>query len=168
MPRAGTAPGSQSSQRRAAQSDAASSRPSAARNCRRVYAQPACTSAVPVVVVPRRKSAGVGRVVELGPGSIIQFEKSCEDMLDLSVGNRVVASGEAVKVGDKFGLRQSLDHLARGTLPADPTGGQWADATLGRLAGSRFMGYTGCGLSAVFPPCRPHDSVDRQLRLVHL
>jgi flagellar motor switch protein FliM len=43
--------------------------------------------------------------MELGPGSIIQFEKSCEEMLELDVGGQAVATGEAVKVGDKFGLR---------------------------------------------------------------
>ena len=43
--------------------------------------------------------------MELGPGSIIQFTKSCEDLLELNVENQVIAQGEAVKVGDKFGLR---------------------------------------------------------------
>ncbi|MBN1908614.1 MAG: FliM/FliN family flagellar motor switch protein [Pirellulales bacterium] len=60
---------------------------------------------VPVVVTLARKRQPVGRILELGPGSIIQFEKSCEEMLDLEVGDRPVATGEAVKVGDKFGLR---------------------------------------------------------------
>ena len=48
---------------------------------------------------------GVGRVVEVAPGSILQFDKSCEDMLELSVGEHPIAAGEAIKVGDKFGLR---------------------------------------------------------------
>ena len=39
------------------------------------------------------------------PGSIIQFEKLCDEMLTLEVGNHRVAEGETVKVGDKFGLR---------------------------------------------------------------
>ena len=60
---------------------------------------------VPVVVTLARKRQALGRIVELGPGSIIQFENSCEDLLELSVGDRPIASGEAVKVGDKFGLR---------------------------------------------------------------
>ncbi len=60
---------------------------------------------VPVVVTLAEKRQALGRIVELGPGSIIQFDKSCEEMLDLSVGNHPLASGEAVKVGDKFGLR---------------------------------------------------------------
>ena len=60
---------------------------------------------VPVVVTLAEKRQPLGRIVELSPGAIIQFDKSCEEMLQLSVGNRPVAAGEAVKVGDKFGLR---------------------------------------------------------------
>jgi flagellar motor switch/type III secretory pathway protein FliN len=60
---------------------------------------------VPVVVTLAEKRQKLSRIIELGPGSIIQFDKSCEEMLELEVGNRAVASGEAVKVGDKFGLR---------------------------------------------------------------
>ena len=60
---------------------------------------------VPVVVTLAEKRQKLSRIVELGPGSIIQFDKSCEEMLDLEVGNQAVACGEAVKVGDKFGLR---------------------------------------------------------------
>jgi len=60
---------------------------------------------VPLIVTLASKKQPLGRIVELGPGSIIQFDKSCEEMLDLHVGERLVAQGEAVKVGDKFGLR---------------------------------------------------------------
>jgi flagellar motor switch/type III secretory pathway protein FliN len=60
---------------------------------------------VPIVVTLAEKRQRLSRIIELGPGAIIQFDKSCEEMLNLEVGNRYVASGEAVKVGDKFGLR---------------------------------------------------------------
>jgi len=60
---------------------------------------------VPIVVTLAEKRQPLGRIVELGPGSIIQFEKSCEEMLELGVGDHPIATGEAVKVGDKFGLR---------------------------------------------------------------
>ena len=60
---------------------------------------------VPVVVTLAAKKQSIGQIVELGPGSIIHFDKSCEEMLDLNVGDRRIAQGEAVKVGDKFGLR---------------------------------------------------------------
>ncbi len=60
---------------------------------------------VPLTVTLAEKKQAVEEILELGPGSIIQFEKSCEDMLDLSVANLPIARGEAVKVGEKFGLR---------------------------------------------------------------
>jgi flagellar motor switch protein FliN len=60
---------------------------------------------VPLSVTLAAKKQPVGQILEIGPGSILQFEKSCEDMLDLNVSNLAIARGEAVKVGDKFGLR---------------------------------------------------------------
>jgi flagellar motor switch/type III secretory pathway protein FliN len=60
---------------------------------------------VPVLVTLAQKRQPLGRIVELSPGAILQFDKSCEEMLELFVGDRPIACGEAVKVGDKFGLR---------------------------------------------------------------
>lgn len=60
---------------------------------------------VPLSVTLAEKKQPLGQILEIGPGSILQFEKSCEDMLDLNVSNLAIARGEAVKVGDKFGLR---------------------------------------------------------------
>ena len=60
---------------------------------------------LPVVVTLAEKRQPLSRIMELGPGAIIQFDKSCEEMLELDVGGQKVATGEAVKVGDKFGLR---------------------------------------------------------------
>jgi flagellar motor switch/type III secretory pathway protein FliN len=58
-----------------------------------------------VTVTLADKRQPLGRVIEISPGSIIQFDKSCEEMLELSAAGRKIATGEAVKVGDKFGLR---------------------------------------------------------------
>lgn len=60
---------------------------------------------VPVTVTLASTTQPVQRILELGPGSLIQFDKPCEEMLNLEVGGYDVAVGEAVKVGDKFGLR---------------------------------------------------------------
>lgn len=60
---------------------------------------------VPVVVTLASKRQSIGRIMEIGPGAIIQFDKLCDEMLDLLVGNHRVAAGEAVKIGEKFGLR---------------------------------------------------------------
>jgi flagellar motor switch/type III secretory pathway protein FliN len=62
---------------------------------------------VPVMVTLASKKQSIHQIVELGAGSIIKFEKSCDEMLDLEVGGLPIAQGEAVKVGDKFGLRIS-------------------------------------------------------------
>ena len=61
--------------------------------------------AVPVAVTLASKKQPVSKIVELAPGAIIQFNKSCDEMLDLEVSGLRIAEGECVKVGDKFGLR---------------------------------------------------------------
>lgn len=60
---------------------------------------------VPVVASLATTNLSVGRILEIGPGSIIQFDQSCEQPLSLAVGDHAFAVGEAVKVGEKFGLR---------------------------------------------------------------
>lgn len=77
---------------------------------------------VPVVVTLAAKKQPIGQILELGPGSIIHFEKPCEDMLDLSVGEHRIAQGEAVKVGDKFGLRVTSLILPEERFEAVKTG----------------------------------------------
>jgi len=69
------------------------------------YSQSLLRISIPVVVTLAHNKQPLGRIIELGPGSIIHFDKSCEEMLDMEVGGRTIAAGEAVKVGDKFGLR---------------------------------------------------------------
>lgn len=41
----------------------------------------------------------------LGPGSIITLSKLTSEKLDVRVNDRLVARGEAVAVGDRFGIR---------------------------------------------------------------
>ncbi|MBN2579713.1 MAG: FliM/FliN family flagellar motor switch protein [Pirellulales bacterium] len=60
---------------------------------------------VPVVVTLAEKKQQLDRILELGPGMIVHFNKSCDEMLELAVNNHRIAEGEVVKVGDKFGLR---------------------------------------------------------------
>ena len=60
---------------------------------------------VPVNVTLASKRQPVSKILSLSSGTLIQFEKPCEEMLDLCVGNQKVAEGEVVKVGEKFGLR---------------------------------------------------------------
>jgi flagellar motor switch protein FliN/FliY len=60
---------------------------------------------VPLHVTLAETKLPVAKILELGPGSIIQFSKRCEETLSLEVGEHKVAEGEAVKIGEKFGLR---------------------------------------------------------------
>lgn len=60
---------------------------------------------VPVMITLARKKERLAKIVELAPGSIIQFRKACELPLELEVNGQEVGEGEAVKVGEKFGLR---------------------------------------------------------------
>lgn len=60
---------------------------------------------VPLQVTLASQRKNVQEIIELGPGSILKFDKTCDQPLDLYLGNRPLATGEVVKVGDKFGLR---------------------------------------------------------------
>src|SRR5262245_14803558 len=69
------------------------------------YARSLLRIQVPVVVTLATTRQPVSRVLELAPGTILHFNKACDDPLTISVGRCDVAVGETVKVGDKFGLR---------------------------------------------------------------
>lgn len=69
------------------------------------YAQSMLRVEVPIQVTLATKKQSINEIVQMGPGAIIKFEKACDEMLDLEVGGCAIAKGEAVKVGDKFGLR---------------------------------------------------------------
>ncbi|MDR1289919.1 MAG: FliM/FliN family flagellar motor C-terminal domain-containing protein [Planctomycetaceae bacterium] len=61
---------------------------------------------VPVAAVLAIARKPIKSILELGVGSVIQFDKSCDELLEVEVGQRVIiGSAEAVKVGDKFGFR---------------------------------------------------------------
>ncbi|MDZ4659969.1 MAG: FliM/FliN family flagellar motor C-terminal domain-containing protein [Bythopirellula sp.] len=78
------------------------------------YARSLLKITVPVRVVLAMKKESVQDVVEMAAGTIIKFEKSCEETLQLFVGDQEIAEGEAVKVGDKFGFR-----VTQMTLPEE-------------------------------------------------
>lgn len=69
------------------------------------FAQRLMRIQVPIQVTLASQRKSVQEIVELGPGSIIKFAKTCDEPLELSIGDRTIARGEVVKVGDKFGLR---------------------------------------------------------------
>jgi flagellar motor switch protein FliN/FliY len=63
--------------------------------------------------IPLELSVELGRVMmslkeiagRLGPGSIIALSTLTGDKLDVRVNDRLVARGEAVAVGDRYGVR---------------------------------------------------------------
>ena len=62
---------------------------------------------LPVTVVVRlaEKKVELGQLLSLTPGFLLTFNKPCEDLLDLYVNNQRYCQGEAVKIGEKFGLK---------------------------------------------------------------
>jgi len=60
---------------------------------------------VPIIVKLAERKLSMHEVMRLGTGAIIEFFKSSDEPLELLVNNKLVAVGEAVKVGENFGLR---------------------------------------------------------------
>jgi len=52
-----------------------------------------------------RKTTRIGDVLRLGPGSILELSKANGEPLDVYVNNRLIARGEAVVVGERYGIR---------------------------------------------------------------
>ena len=69
------------------------------------YSRSLLKISVPVCVQLATKKELVQEVISLAPGSIIKFEKGCDELLQMIVGDYAVAEGEAVKIGEKFGFR---------------------------------------------------------------
>jgi flagellar motor switch protein FliN/FliY len=60
---------------------------------------------VEVTVELGRKSAKIGEILRLGPGSVIELSKANGEPLDIYVNNRLIAQGEAVVIGERYGVR---------------------------------------------------------------
>lgn len=60
---------------------------------------------VPVIVRLAHHEVSLEDILDFGPGRIIELPKDAEDDLDLMVNNIVIGRGNAVKVGENFGLR---------------------------------------------------------------
>lgn len=60
---------------------------------------------VPVIVQLGMRRMNVGEVMRLAVGAIIEFGKSADEELDLLVNNKAVGKGQAVKVGENFGIK---------------------------------------------------------------
>jgi flagellar motor switch protein FliN/FliY len=60
---------------------------------------------VPLMVVLAQRKMAVGDILNICIGSVIEFAKPFDEQLELLVNNRPIAFGNAVKIGEKFGLR---------------------------------------------------------------
>jgi flagellar motor switch protein FliN/FliY len=52
-----------------------------------------------------RTNLSIKRILEMGPGSIVELERMAGEPVDLLVNNKVVAKGEVVVVDENFGIR---------------------------------------------------------------
>jgi flagellar motor switch protein FliN/FliY len=60
---------------------------------------------VPISVRLAEKKIPLSQLLSITPGMLIMFNKPCEDLLDLYVSNSRYCRGEAVKIGENFGLK---------------------------------------------------------------
>jgi flagellar motor switch protein FliN/FliY len=60
---------------------------------------------VELTVVIGRKSMKIGEILRLGPGSVLELDKASGEPLDVYANGRLIARGEAVVVGERYGVR---------------------------------------------------------------
>ena len=60
---------------------------------------------VPLIVRIGSKKLTLRDVLNLANGAVLELGKSADEPLHLLANNKVIGEGEAVKVGDHFGLR---------------------------------------------------------------
>lgn len=52
-----------------------------------------------------KRRVRIAEVIDFGPGSVIEFPKSADEPLDILVNDQLVARGEAVVIGERYGIR---------------------------------------------------------------
>lgn len=81
---------------------------------------------VEVTVELGRRKMTIGEFLELGPGAVLELRKLVGDPLEIRVNQRLVARGEAVAVGEMYGIRitEVLSRRPGGALVADKATGE--------------------------------------------
>ncbi len=59
---------------------------------------------VSVTVVLAKKQMLLDDILHLSTGSVVEFDKSHKDVIELVVGGKAIATGEAITIRDKFGM----------------------------------------------------------------
>ena len=62
---------------------------------------------VPLIVTVGTQRVPLETVLGFGPGSIVELTKEAEEPLEILINNKQVGTGEAIKVGENFGVRVS-------------------------------------------------------------
>lgn len=62
---------------------------------------------VPLIVTVGSQRLPLDSVLAFAPGSIIELNKSSDEPLEILINNKNVGTGEAIKVGENFGVRIS-------------------------------------------------------------
>ncbi len=78
-----------------------------------------------------RKTVPISELLKLGPGSVIELGKAAGESLDLLVNGKLVARGEAVVVGEKYGIRIT-EVINRSVLAAAANGAPTSGASKGK------------------------------------
>ena len=70
---------------------------------------------VPITAEIGHNSLPLSEVLRLGPGSVIELDKSADEPVEILVNGKLLATAEVVVVGDRFGVR-ILDVVERGEV----------------------------------------------------
>ena len=60
---------------------------------------------VEITIELGRRKMTIGEFLDLGPGAVLELRKLVGDPLEIRVNQRLVARGEAVAVGEMYGIR---------------------------------------------------------------
>jgi flagellar motor switch protein FliN/FliY len=68
-----------------------------------------------------RKRMKIGDLLRLGTGQTLELDKAAGEPLEIVVNGRLIGRGEAVVLGDRYGLRITEIHAESKTEPGDDT-----------------------------------------------
>ena len=77
---------------------------------------------VPLIVQVASRKMPVEDVLKLSPGAIIELPKLADEELEIMVANKQIGLGNAVKVGENFGVRVTYVGDVRQRIAALGTG----------------------------------------------
>jgi len=69
---------------------------------------------VPVMVVLAEQEMAIKSILEISAGTIVEFSVPFDAELELRVANQTIGRGNAIKIGENFGLRiTAIDSVSR-------------------------------------------------------